>query len=94
MTSPRRRLGPGPRLDHDQDQAAELPADGAPVVEHRVLAAEADLGPEPLYRPDIPLDELRARGVLGAGPEPDAGPAGAAAPRRVMLRDFRHMPGA
>ncbi|MGW1980722.1 hypothetical protein [Streptomyces sp. NPDC001889] len=92
MTSPRRRLGRGPRLDHGLDQAAELSAVEA-MVEHRVLAAEADLGPEPLYRPDIALDELRARGVLGAGPQPDGAATAPAAPRRDRLRDFRHSPG-
>ncbi|MFI2215128.1 hypothetical protein [Streptomyces sp. NPDC020141] len=94
MTSPRRPLGHGPRLDDGLDQAAELPDHDA-VVEHRVLAAEADLGPEPLYRPDIALDELRERGVLGGAPRPDEDrlPRGSGRHRRDRLGDFRHSPG-
>ncbi|MGV9387479.1 hypothetical protein ACWDRB_67785, partial [Nonomuraea sp. NPDC003707] len=36
--------------------------------ETRIRATEGDLSGQPLYRPDISLDDLRAHGVLDARP--------------------------
>ncbi|MEU5161262.1 hypothetical protein AB0G74_16870 [Streptomyces sp. NPDC020875] len=62
MTPRRRPLGPGPVPQPDAErQEHEDDARTAP----RIHAAEADLDDRPLYQPDIGIDDLRARGVLG-----------------------------
>ncbi|MEU5163947.1 hypothetical protein AB0G74_30630 [Streptomyces sp. NPDC020875] len=62
---PRRPLGRGPaRSAYDTGLETGVVGPAQP----RVHATNADLDHQPLYRPEIELDDLRARGVLGGGP--------------------------
>ncbi|MER6917133.1 hypothetical protein ABT354_36295 [Streptomyces sp. NPDC000594] len=66
MTTRRRPLGSGPAPQQPQEHPA---GDEPPVpAQPRAHAAPADGDDGRLYRPDIPLADLRARGVLGHAP--------------------------
>ncbi|MEU5159075.1 hypothetical protein AB0G74_05615 [Streptomyces sp. NPDC020875] len=72
MTIRRRTLGSGPvpRQHQEGPGRDREPGPGRPPAPAE--APESDEGP--FYRPEIPLDDLRARGVLGAAPAPGGEP--------------------
>ncbi|GLF96850.1 hypothetical protein [Streptomyces yaizuensis] len=73
MTTRRRRpLGPGPAAPraHEQDEQQSEEAGSVPLP---ASPSGARPGAGVLYRADIALSELRARGVLGTGRPPSAG---------------------
>ncbi|MEU3603094.1 hypothetical protein ABZ714_30950 [Streptomyces sp. NPDC006798] len=69
MTTRRRTLGSGPVPRQHREGAGRESGPGRPPAP---AAPESDEGP--FYRPEIPLDDLRARGVLGAAPAPGGEP--------------------